>query len=59
LKWYYTESFWTIFKNIDGILSVFGSLYTVARALIETASPELEKQSFLAVVFVCREYSEQ
>jgi|GEM_PF-1579388 len=26
-------------------------------ALIETASPDLEKQGFLAVVFVYREYS--
>ncbi|UWY27555.1 hypothetical protein N4T20_17705 [Flavobacterium sp. TR2] len=28
-------------------------------ALIETASPDLEKQGFLAVVFVDREYSEE
>ncbi len=28
-------------------------------ALIETASPDLEKQGFFAVVFVNREYSEE
>ncbi|RKR11998.1 hypothetical protein C8C83_3758 [Flavobacterium sp. 90] len=34
-------------------------LKTDALALMETASPDLEKQSFLAVVFVYREYSGQ
>ncbi|MFC4393011.1 hypothetical protein [Flavobacterium quisquiliarum] len=32
---------------------------TDALALMEVASPDLEKQGFLAVVFVYREYSEQ
>ncbi|PXY47266.1 hypothetical protein [Flavobacterium hydrophilum] len=30
-----------------------------ALALMEAASPDLEKQGFLAVVFICREYSGQ
>jgi hypothetical protein len=32
---------------------------TAALALMETASPDLEKQGFFAVVFVNREYSGQ
>ncbi|WP_294961698.1 hypothetical protein [uncultured Flavobacterium sp.] len=36
-----------------------GDMKTIALALMEAASPDLEKQGFLAVVFVYREYSRQ
>jgi hypothetical protein len=50
-----------LFSNLNSAAIVNHSKESLSfsLALIETASPDLEKQGFFAVVFVNREYSEE
>jgi hypothetical protein len=55
------DNYYVLFLNLNSAPIVNHSKIALSfsLALIETVSPDLEKQGFFAVVFVNREYSEE